>query len=330
MRPSPQALLRHAKAPLFLVSEPLHIRYLTGIPRDAGLLLVTPRQYILYVDPRFAADAERRVRPGIIVRDSEELPHRLRKERTCGFEADRVHVHRREAWKRAFPRTTFLPCTEVLEKFRRRKEAEELRAIRRAHRITRAMLRCVPRSLRPGVREEQLARMLRIWALERGADGLAFDPIVAFGTHTASPHHVPTSRRFRRGDLVQIDVGARVQGYCADMSEVFFTRAPTMEQARVYRILKRAQRRAMAEVRPGASTHALDQCARDVLREEGLEDAFCHALGHGVGLEIHEGVTLSQKRPEATLLAGEVITVEPGVYFPGRYGMRVEDMVYVS
>jgi len=90
------------------------------------------------------------------------------------------------------------------------------------------------------------------------------------------------------------------------------------------------QRRAMAEVRPGASTHALDQCARDVLREEGLEDAFCHALGHGVGLEIHEGVTLSQKRPEATLLAGEVITVEPGVYFPGRYGMRVEDMVYVS
>jgi Xaa-Pro aminopeptidase len=169
-----------------------------------------------------------------------------------------------------------------------------------------------------------------MWALELGADGLAFDPIVAFGTHTSSPHHHPTSRALQKGHLVQIDVGAKVKGYCGDMSEVYFTAKPTALQKKVYDTLTEAKNKAMRSVKAGVTTHALDRIARDVLKRDGFDAYFTHALGHGVGLDIHEGVTLSQKAPAQTLLAGEVITIEPGVYFDGKWGMRVEDMIVVQ
>jgi Xaa-Pro aminopeptidase len=218
----------------------------------------------------------------------------------------------------------------VVEEFRRAKDEEELRQIRRAHRVTREILRRIPSALKVGITEEQLARRLAIWALELGADGLSFDPIVAFGTHTSHPHHTPTSRSLRKGHLVQIDVGAKVHGYCADMSQVFFTAKPTVQQRLVYDVLCGVQKRAMAAAKAGVTNHALDRLARDVFKKAGMEQAFPHALGHGVGLEIHEGVTLSGKREKMTLLKNEVITIEPGVYFEVKFGMRVEEMVYVS
>ncbi len=329
MRPTCSALLRQSKTPAFLVTEPLNIRYLTGIYRDAGVLLATPSKLLLFADPRFHSGVERQVRKGIVVRDAAELPRFLRKVRRCGFEANRVDVGRLESWERSFPSVTFVPRMDVVESFRRQKEADELAALRRARRITKIILQRVPSALYPGVRERDLARTMKVWALELGADDLSFDPIVAFGSNTSSPHHVPTLRALRRGHLVQIDVGARVDGYCGDMSAVYCTGTLTAEQRRVLAVLKSVQRRAMHAAHAGVTTHALDRLARDLLREKGIEEAFCHSLGHGVGLEIHEGVTLSQKRKEEQLLRNEVITIEPGVYFPGKWGLRVEDMVFV-
>ena len=192
------------------------------------------------------------------------------------------------------------------------------------------MIRRVPRALRAGVTERSVAWKLQEWALELGAEGLSFDPIVAFGTHTSRPHHHPTNRTFSKGHIVQIDVGARYKGYCADQSMVFFTGKPTSLQQRVYDAVLDAKEAAMKAVCAGVETGDLDALAFDVLKEHGFAKYFCHALGHGVGLEVHEGVSLSSSGKSQKLLTNEIVTIEPGVYLPGKFGIRLEEEVIVS
>ena len=231
--------------------------------------------------------------------------------------------------KRKYKNIKFVQSPHILAKFRRTKDSDELGLFKKSQRITRLILRRVPAALKPGITERQLAHKLLTWAITLGAEGLAFDPIVAFGTNTSRPHHHPTDRKLRRGDLVQVDVGARFCGYCADQSRVFFTGRPTLLQQKVYGALEQAKKAATLLAKAGASNHALDRSARAVLRQVKLEQYFTHTLGHGVGLEIHEGVSLSQRAPEQNLLSGEIITIEPGVYLPGKFGMRLEDEIVI-
>ncbi len=328
-RPTPRAVLAAADQPALLVSDLVNIRYLTGMPVTAGLVLVLPRRHVLLVDARYREMAERRVE-GMVIRDIQTLPELLKDVTRCGFEANDVSVARFVQWKRTFPGTKLVRTTGVVGEFRRHKTDEERRLLRRAHKMTKELLRRVPSALRSQTSEERLGRQLLQWALELGADGLSFEPIVAFGTHTSSPHHRPTGRMLQKGHIVQIDVGVQYRGYCADMSEVFFTVDPTPAQRAVYDVLRKAKDKAMAAVALGVTNRALDCLAREVLRKHGIEQAFTHALGHGVGLEVHEGITLSSKAPETALVSGEVVAIEPGAYFPGKFGMRLEDMAYVA
>lgn len=331
MRPrTPGELLRAAKIPAFLISDLVDIRYLTGLTLSEGSLLMLPRRVVLFVDDRYRFAAERDVRPGITVRDVALLPQILRDVKLCGCQAENVTMQRLRSWKKKFPNTKFVHKVGTLRRFRRSKEPDELRALKRAESITEELLRRVPHALKKGITELKLARQLNIWALELGADGLSFDPIVAFGTHTASPHHRPTARALKKGHIVQIDCGARIAGYCADRSEVYFTAKPTALQKRVFKTLCEARDAAMRIANAGASTHMLDRTAREILAREGMETAFTHSLGHGVGLDIHEGVTISSRAKEEFLLPHEVITIEPGAYFEGKFGMRVESMVYIG
>lgn len=312
-----------------LVTDRTNIRYLAGIDMSAGVILLRKTGATLFADDRYIERA-RSVCRGMAVRHIGELPGVLHGIRRCGFEAEHVTVARREAWKKKFPRTRLVPCNDVIERRRRRKRPEEIRALRRAGRITEDLLRQIPAALRARPTERELAWKLQCWARERGADAIAFDPIVAFGKHTSRPHHHPADRRLQRGDLVQIDVGARYGGYCADRSEVYFTGVPTAEQSKAHAALKEALAAAKAAAKAGALNRALDRLARRVLRRHGFEEEFCHALGHGVGLSVHEGITLSSKAPLTKLLRGEVIAIEPGLYFSGKFGMRLEEMVYVQ
>ena len=329
MRPTSSTLLRHATTPAFLITNLVNIRYLTGLPVSAGVVLALPRRFVLFVDARYRGMTDH-LSGNITVKDIGQLPAIMHSVPECGFESEDVTVLRKSSWRRTFPKTTFVPTVGVLQAFRRQKDGDELQCLRRAHRMTKELLRRVPAMLKRSITEERLARQLLLWALELGAEGLSFPPIVAFGTHTACPHHRPTSRTLQKGHVVQIDVGVQYRGYCADMSEVFFTVAPTKVQQQVYRTLCLAKNRATTMVKVGASTHALDTLVRAMLTKAGIEQYFTHSLGHGVGLEIHEGPSLSQKAKDVRLLKNEVITIEPGVYFPGKFGMRVEDMVTVE
>lgn len=331
MHPSSSlALLRGARLSAFLVTDLMAIRYLTGVEVSAGALLVLPRGYRLFVDGRYGEAAARSIRSGVRLCEREDLPAFLHKLRRCGCESETVTLAQWGRWKRQFKNTKFVQYSGIVGWFRRSKDPEERAAFRRAQRITRTMLRRIPPLLRAGITERMIVWKLTEWAQQLGADGLAFDPIVAFGSHTSRPHHRATERQLKRGDLVQIDVGARFRGYCADQSAVFFTGKPTELQAKVFAAVRDAQKAAVDCVAAGVSTHEPDRIARRILQERGFEQYFVHSLGHGVGLEIHEGVTLSQKRPAETLLKHEIITIEPGVYLPGKFGMRLECEVIVG
>ena len=330
VRPSSSRIvLRHADTPAFLVTNLTNIRYLTGAEVSAGAVLITSRSVELFVDPRYREAASGHVF-GCTVRPLDDLAAALSRIPVLGCESETVTLAVKDRWRKAFRSTKFLPKHGVIAHFRRSKDPDELRTFRRAQRITRELLQRVPAALRARVTEREMAWQHLTWARALGADSLAFDPIVAFGPHTSRPHHHPTTRALKKGDIVQIDVGARFGGYCADQSAVFFTGRKTQEQERALAAVQEAKRETERMVRAGASTHALDRLARSILQRHGVEEAFSHSLGHGVGLEIHEGVTLSQKRPDAKLLASEIVTIEPGVYFPGKFGIRLEDEIIVQ
>lgn len=330
MRPGPAKLLEQASAKALLVSDLTNIAYLTGVRMTAGLLLVLPRSYVLFADDRYLEGAERLVRTGVMVRPASSLEKSLGALRECGVEEEDVTIGRLARWKRKFPSTKFVRTSGAVEEFRRTKDDEELRALMRARKLTQELLRRVPAVLRAGVTERSVAWKLELWAREVGADGLSFPAIVGFGTHTSRPHHIPTSRSLRRGMIVQIDVGAKVRGYCGDMSDVYFTSKPSPQEQAVYDAVRDAKEKAEDAVKAGVTTVALDKIARGVLEKAGYEEYFTHSLGHGVGLDVHEGVTLSSQRKPVKLLKNEVVTIEPGVYLPGKFGIRLEDMVVVG
>lgn len=330
MKPkSPAEILRQAHLKAIIITDLVNIQYLTGVNLSYGILLVTSHAYHLFLDDRYMEEATGASDNSVRIHDLDALKKFMKKSSVCGFESDKVTVERLRKWKGKYKNTKFIRRKGIVEEFRRQKDDRELKRFRRAQRITGELLRRVPAALRSYPTEKRLAWRLENWARELGAESLAFEPIVAFGNHTSHPHHHSTDRKLKKGHIVQIDVGARYKGYCSDRSEVFFTQEPTSLQKKVYRAVEEAKEAALEKVRAGVTTHALDKAASKVLKKHGFEKYFTHALGHGVGLEIHEGVSLSQNAPRKKLLENEIITIEPGVYLPGKFGIRLEEEVVV-
>lgn len=323
-----QAVLRAQRVPALLVTDPLNIRYLTGMKATEALLLVRAGGSTLIVDGRYKEVASRLRSPKLRVADRSATEKLFSNVRRCGFEAHHVTVERLTRWKRLFKNTKFIQTSSLVEGLRRKKDAHEIAVMNRARAITDAVLRTVPSMLVPGVSEKDVAHRILSAMLERGAEGLAFEAIVAFGPNSSLPHHRAGSRTLRRRDIVQIDVGAKVDGYCADRSEVYFVGEPTAAQRRAYDAVLAAKRAAEKAIAAGAKCSDIDAVARGLLEKNGYPP-FPHALGHGVGLDVHEGVVLAA-RSKDSLLEGEVVAIEPGVYFEGKFGIRLEDTVVVK
>jgi Xaa-Pro aminopeptidase len=329
MRPTARQLLKENDLPALLVSNPVNVRYLTGVPADDELLLVLPKGYILFCSV-LETEAIRASKPKhVTVRSSALIESTMKKVPLCGFEEDHVTVGRLKRWKKEDQKTKYVGTRGAVESFRRTKDAGELKAILKANAITEDILERIPSLLKPGITELGVAFIIECWAREQGAQKMGFDTIVAFGTHTSRPHHRPTTKKLKKGDLVQIDMGLVIDGYTSDRSAVYFTGKPTAQQKKVLEALQEAKEAGIDAIAPGVPCSEPDRVARNTLKKHGLAKYFIHSLGHGVGLDIHEGVSLS-KRSKQTLLEHEVVTVEPGVYFEGKWGMRLEDMVVVQ
>ncbi|PIQ78413.1 hypothetical protein COV82_00950 [Candidatus Peregrinibacteria bacterium CG11_big_fil_rev_8_21_14_0_20_46_8] len=217
----------------------------------------------------------------------------------------------------------------ALDRERMIKNKDELAHIQKAQHITDKILRELRSGLKVGQTELDIAWKIQMMAHDFGAENISFPAIVGINEHSASPHHHPTSKKLRRGDLILIDMGVQYKGYASDMTRVLFTKKPTPEQAEIYELVRRAQQAAIDGLHAGMTGETADALARDIIKEAGHGEHFGHSLGHGVGMDVHELPNLSSAYTEK-LPAGAVVTVEPGVYLPGKFGVRLEDMVLVQ
>jgi Xaa-Pro aminopeptidase len=248
--------------------------------------------------------------------------------RRLAFEAQEMTVERYEAFAAAVPGTELVALGRAVEEIRMAKDEKEIALIARACEITSRAFEEILPLIGPGVTERELAISLERAMTDLGADGLAFDTIVASGPNGAIPHHVPSGRPFAAGDMITVDCGARYQGYHADMTRTVVLGAPAAWQRDIYALVAQAQAAGIDAAVPGADVQDVDAAARDLIEGAGYGGQFQHGLGHGVGLEIHEAPILGYGRT-GTLGDRVPITVEPGIYLPGQGGVRIEDTLVV-
>jgi len=227
------------------------------------------------------------------------------------------------------PSVRLMPLNGVVEEMRVVKDEPEIRTLEASADLMSDILDEVIAGLEPGMTEKQVAWQIEGLVRESGAEGLAFPPIVASGPNSAMPHAVPTDRRLEKGVPVILDVGLRLDGYCSDMTRTVFLGKPSPDFMEIYRTVREAQTTALEEVRSGVMSNHPDAIARRIINDAGFGDYFGHGLGHGVGLATHERPRLSPLRP-AKLRKGMVVTVEPGIYVPGKGGVRLEEMVVIE
>ncbi|MCX5838913.1 MAG: Xaa-Pro peptidase family protein [Deltaproteobacteria bacterium] len=318
---------------LLILSEK-NIRYLTGFTGGEGALMAGPDWLTLLVDGRYATQARTEARGAEIVEfrnrvDGIAAEARRRGVGSAGFESPLLSVAEYLRLKEALPEAALRPLPQAFEFLRAVKDEGEIDRIREAARISREALAAVREMIRPGVREEEIALELEYRMRRDGAEQVSFETIVAAGANSALPHATPGRRAIADGDCVMIDYGAVCGGYHSDETCTFVAGRASERQREVYRHVLEAHDRAIRAIRAGVSCGEIDRMARSYLAGAGLESAFAHGTGHGVGLDVHEAPRLAAGREEL-LRAGMVVTVEPGVYLPGLWGIRIEDTVLVT
>jgi len=329
------ARLAGSELDLLLVTELVNVRYLTGFTGTNGMAIVGRDTRRFLTDFRYAE----RARAEVDGFDRETVPQDLRVALAAGwpdgpvrlgFEDQHVSVRRAAQLRETLPdRVELVPAGGLVEEERAIKEPEELDAIRAAAALTDEIYAWLAERGVVGRTEREIALALEHEMRLRGAQDPAFPSIVAAGENGALPHATPRDVAVPRDTLVTLDIGARVDGYCADCTRTWATGELPDDLAALYATVLEAQETALAAVRPGPEGREVDAVARDLIDAAGYGELFGHGLGHGVGLDIHEAPRLA-RTAEGRLKAGHVVTVEPGIYMPGRGGARIEDPVVVT
>lgn len=331
-----RALLIKRRLPLLVVSNPVNIFYLTGFLGSSGMAVFGQAEPELWIDPRYTLQARHQahgvevieVRTGLLT----ALGRWLRRVKASlgGYEDSYLNCAAFREMERQGPRTMrWLASSGLVEELRTVKDPFEIDMIRRAGHLTAQVLAEIAPTIRAGVRELDIAAELEYRMRLEGADGVAFETIVASGARGALPHARASSKPLVGGELVIVDLGAILAGYVADMTRTFYLGNPGPRVRKLYNAVVESQRAAVEAVRPAVRAGDVDAAARRLLKRRGLAELFIHSTGHGVGLEVHERPRLGRNE-KTRLRPGFVITVEPGVYLEGFGGVRVEDTVLVG
>ena len=329
-----RALAADRGADGLLVTFGPDVRWACGFTGSNGLLAVLPGAAYFLTDGRYTEQAKAEVRGADVHVVSGELAAALGVLGVVApgtrllVQADHVALAAFDALGQALPAATLVPDAGLLPPLVAVKTADEVARIERAQRLTERVFEAVVATLRVGMTERAVAAEIVAGHLRGGAERMAFDPIVASGPNGALPHARPTDRPLGPGELVVIDVGGVVDGYASDMTRTVALGEPEAEARHVYGTVLDAQEAAIRAARAGMRTDELDGVARGVIAEAGYGEAFAHGLGHGIGLQTHEWPRVSHQRQDV-LPDGCVVTIEPGVYLPGRFGVRIEDLVYL-
>jgi len=322
-----------------LISHLPNVRYLCGFTGSAGFLLVEQSGSVFFTDVRYDTQAREEVkgvkvviaRKALLSAVGEWIAGRRKRSRgwTIGVEADHLTVGDRKRLNDLLPSRVHLKnASATVERLRMVKDRDELGRIRAAVQLGATLFDRALEVIRPGVRETDVAADMEYAARRAGAEEMSFPTIIASGARSALPHGRASSQAIA-GGFVVCDFGVILAGYCSDQTRTVWVGNVPQEARQVYDAVRQAQEAAIDAVRPGATVGEVDAAARTVLRKAGLARHFTHSTGHGVGLEIHEAPKVADGQKEV-LQPGMVITIEPGVYFPGKWGVRIEDMVAVT
>ena len=333
--------LGRARLPGLVVTHLPDLRYLSAFTGSSAALAITRRAARLFTDGRYRAQAAEEVKAARVeIVSGPPAVHAVQwlaaqpGVDAAGFDPSWTTVAELAHWKAALPsrlRRVFL-CSlpaPLVEPLRRVKDEDELALMTEAALDGCKLFEHILGFIRPGIREFEVAAELEHRARLMGAEAMSFETIVTSGVRSALPHGKPTGAVLPRRGFLTLDFGIILGGYCSDMTRTVFLGKPKTEERSAYNAVLEAQEAAVAAVRPGVSCAEVDEAARAVLRREGLAEAFSHSTGHGVGLEIHEPPRVAAGQA-TRLMRGMVVTIEPGVYLAGRFGIRIEDMVAVT
>jgi len=314
----------------YLITKPEHIYYLTNFDGE-GFVIVRKNLTLLATDQRYWLLAKEVKKRNVKLFDlktgwPEKLASEMKGIKTIHFEEDDLTVAGLSRWKKMLPKRKWKQMKMMLKKNRLTKREDELKRLRQAARMGDKVLKMVLHELKPGVTEKHIANLLRQYSNE-SADGVSFDPIVAFGKNGAVPHHHPGQTELKKNDAILIDQGTKVDHYMSDMTRCFFIGDGIPEVKQMYDQLLAVQKAGVNMVRAGVKISELCQAVRALLGKD--DKYFTHSLGHGIGLKVHEGPTVSS-RADDVLEVGMVITIEPGIYKAGVGGVRIEDTVIVT
>lgn len=327
-------MMEREKIDTYLISQKTSIYYYSGtvggtfliVNPDIEPLLLTPKvDYLISLEQAKGCRVYSYTRGQIL----EIIERELKKinPKVIGFDDLTIELYK--GLNERFKEAEFRHTSNIIWEMRKIKDPQEEEFMRRAGELTDIGMSAVLENLREGVKEVELAAEAVHSMMRSGAEGLAFPVSIASGPRSAYPHAGVTSREIKRGDFVTVDLGASYKEYKSDLTRTFIVGEPTSEQAEIYEVVLKAKEAAMMEIREGVRGRDLDKIARDIIDKLGYSEYFVHSLGHGVGLDIHEPPSLSETSDDI-LASGNVVTCEPGIYIPGRGGVRVEDTVLVG
>jgi Xaa-Pro aminopeptidase len=331
-----QAALKREKLNAMIVWSRTNTRYISGFTGSTSMIVVLPQRAVFFTDFRYFEVASKTIKGlkvieqerGDGVKEAGEVLKRARAKRV-GFEAACTY----DLWnnmRETFDGMELVEASGLFTGLRIIKSGLEMSALRQAVKITDRVFSILCNEIKTGMTEAEIEWRIRLLHRELGASGESFAPIVAAGPNGSCCHHVPGDRPLQKGDLVIIDMGCIVDGYCSDMTRTIVMGKATAQQKKIYKIVKDAQERAVRAMTPGKAASKVDAVARNHITKHGYGKEFGHGLGHGTGLEIHESPFLNAKNTKLKLAPGMVSTCEPGIYIPGWGGIRVEDIVQIT
>ena len=319
-----------------LVTNKSNILYLSGFAGTNGFVVLNKGKNAFFTDARYHEEAKENLLGNYKLIDITEgfeqaLLKYLKKNRikTLGIEGNSVTFQQWKKLKKELKGIVIKDIGNEISEYRTVKKNKEIEAIKRSQSINDEVFLAIKKWLKQGISEQEIGWKIKSLAHDFGAQDISFEPIVAIQEHSAAPHHKNSTRKIKSGDILLIDMGVKYENYCSDMTRVIFTKVATIEQKNVYEIVKNAQETAIEKLRPNMTGKKIHNIAQNIIEKAGYGDFFRHSLGHGVGLDIHELPNLSQKYAKKIPI-NSVITVEPGIYLPGKFGIRLEDMVVVG
>ncbi len=326
-----------SKSDAVIITSPENRRYFTGFNSSDGFLVITQDEALFFTDSRYIEAAQNQItacKSVLLKRVNETIAPYLKEKgiNNIILETERLTVAELNNLKKTFDFCTVEAkeeLDEIINKLRAVKTDDEIENIKKAQKIAEDAFNHILNFIKVGVTEKEIALELDFYMLSHGAEAVSFETIAVSGKNSSMPHGVPTDKKIEKGDFITMDFGAMYNGYHSDMTRTVIVGEPSEKQREVYETVLKAQKASLAVLKNGISGFDADKAARDIIDNAGYKDNFGHGTGHGVGIEIHESPNLSPYS-KATLETGNVVTVEPGIYIPNEFGVRIEDMALIT